>query len=361
MELILGSFIKNADWWWSAGIGALVAFLLTWFAIPAVVRISKHLNLFERNSSRGSHEGSIPTLGGVAIFGGIVVSGSIFLPAEIMPQYRIIIASMVLLFFVGVRDDLKSVKSKRKLLFQLIVALMITILGDVRITNFQGFLGIWEMSYIVSILFSVFVYVLIINGFNLIDGIDGLASGVAIVASITFAILFAVNREHIYSIEPIIITGSLLAFFIYNVFSRKNKIFLGDTGSLTIGFLIAVVTVYFIEIDRAEGHLHYIISVPAMTFAILVVPLFDTLRIFVIRAIRGQSPFAADRKHIHHRLLDLGCSHLKSTVIILSANLLIIGVALLLRDLKGYQIVLITLLISAGLSYIPVYLVERGK
>ncbi|MFC2090265.1 MraY family glycosyltransferase [Bacteroidota bacterium] len=360
-QLILTDIIQDLDWWILITLCFAGAFFITYISIPSIVSVSKKLDLFEKTKSRGSHSGAIPTLGGIAIFAGIVITGAVFFPHVIMDRYRYVLAALIVLFFTGAKDDLVYINPRNKLLAQIVVAIIVTVLGDFRITSFQGFLGIYDIPYVISIVFSIFVYIVIINGFNLIDGIDGLASGVAILVSVAFGILFILDDQVIHAYEPVVLAGSLLAFFIFNVFSKKNKIFLGDTGSLTVGFIVSVIAISFLECDHMENTSRIVKSVPAMTFGILIVPLFDTLRVFTIRMFEGKSPFSADRKHIHHRLLDMGFSHLKATLIILAANMVIIGTVFLFQNLRGSLLVIILLFLSAGLSYIPVYLVDRKR
>lgn len=359
MEFNFEVFIYQLPLWGFIVLSSFTAFLVTYVSIPAIADASKHLNVFEPKSSRGSHHGDVPTLGGVAIFIGIVISGTLFLPINIIEDYRYLFAALLILFVFGVRDDLLVLKPKNKFYIELLVALIATILGDIRITSFQGFLGVEEIPYLASVPFSVFVYIVIINGFNLIDGIDGLASGIAILVSLAFGALFLLNDDKSYAYAPFMLAGSLAAFFRFNVFSKKNKIFLGDTGSLTIGFLIATITITLLEQSSSGGVVHQLISVPALTIAILIVPLFDTLRVFILRILSGESPFQADRKHIHHRLLSMGYSHQKSTLLIMCSNLLIIGISLLFGALIGALNLLIVFIVAAGLSYIPIHIVDR--
>jgi len=362
MEIHLSYIIEDLPWWQLTLLGTVCAFIVTYLSIPAIVSVSKRLQLFEKTKSRGSHVGSVPTLGGVAIFAGFLMVGGILMPDSLIGHYRFVVAALVILFFIGVRDDLMGMDHRRKLIGQLLVAFIITVLGDLRISSFHGiFLFIEEVPYLVSVPFTVFVYIVIINGFNLIDGIDGLASGIAIVVSLAFGALFIVSGDYDLAFVPLMLTGSLLAFFRFNVFSKKNKIFFGDTGSMTIGLIIAVITIQFLECDQIGKGSFVINSSPALAFGILIVPLFDTVRVFLIRYLRGKSPFSADRLHIHHRLLDMGFSHLTSSLLIMAANLLIIAVILLLRNIEGLDLVVIIFFMAAFLSYIPIYLVDRRK
>jgi UDP-GlcNAc:undecaprenyl-phosphate/decaprenyl-phosphate GlcNAc-1-phosphate transferase len=359
MEFFLVDFIKNMPWWQLMIISTATAFFVTWYTVPVIVTVSKHLGFFEKNKKRGSHNGAVPTLGGVAIFSGIVIAAAIFSPEAIVYQYRYVLAALVILFFTGVKDDMIGIDPKKKLLAQIAVALVMILLADMRITTFHGFLGVEEIPYWVSVAFTIFLYLVIINGFNLIDGIDGLASGVAMLSSLAFGVLFIIAGGYDYAFQAFILIGALAAFFRFNVFSRKNKIFLGDTGSLTIGFIMSLITITFLECEHLGTISKSFGSIPVMAFGILIVPLFDTMRVFVIRSLRGESPFSADRKHIHHRLLDLGFSHLKATLLIIASNLIIIGSILIFRDLRGWILLIIVVGLAAGLSYIPIYLVDR--
>ncbi len=361
MEFALIDLINGLPWWQLLLIASLTSFSLTYITIPVIVVVSNRLGIYEKNKKRGSHNGSIPTLGGVAISFGIVIAAAFFTPVPVAHHDRYILAAIVILFFTGLKDDLLVIDPKKKLLAQIMSALVVILLADVRITTFHGFANIHEISYWVSVIFSVFLILVIINGFNLIDGIDGLSSGVAILTSVAFGTLFIFAGAYDSSFRAFILAGSLIAFFRFNLFSKENKIFLGDTGSLTIGFIMAIITINFLECKQVESISKFMTSLPVLAFGILIIPLFDTLRVFTIRIFRGESPLHADRKHIHHRLLTLGLSHLKATLIILSANLIILFLILIFRELSGIILVAIILFLAAGLSYIPVYLIYKQE
>jgi UDP-N-acetylmuramyl pentapeptide phosphotransferase/UDP-N-acetylglucosamine-1-phosphate transferase len=220
-------------------------------------------------------------------------------------------------------------------------------------------MGISEISYLGSILITILVVVFIINGFNLIDGIDGLASGIGIVASLFFGIWFFAAHYISYSIMCFALAGSLIAFFWFNVFGRKNKIFLGDTGSLIIGMIISVFTIRFLEYDLVVKHELHVQSAPAIIFGVLIIPLFDTLRIIFIRVMQGRSPFNADRQHVHHRMIELGNSHLRSTIIIVSVNLFFISISIAFQSLGVLWLIILQLLLASVLSSFLVFMVNR--
>jgi UDP-N-acetylmuramyl pentapeptide phosphotransferase/UDP-N-acetylglucosamine-1-phosphate transferase len=234
---------------------------------------------------------------------------------------------------MGVKDDILIIDPLKKFAGQIFAIVLVAFFADIRITNLYGLFNIEQLPYIVSLLLTFFVYIVIINSFNLIDGIDGLAAGTGILTSSIFGIWFWLNGNIAYTIFSFSITGSLLAFFYFNVFSKNNKLFLGDSGSLIIGLVIGVLTCRFLQPDSPGNGFGYIQSAPAVAIGILIVPLFDTFRVFILRIIQGKSPFVADKQHLHHCLLQLGNTHLQATLILLSVNLIFIVLSYLLQGI----------------------------
>jgi len=271
-----------------------------------------------------------------------------------------IIAGLVILLFIGLKDDMLMINPLKKLMGQITASGIIIVLGNIRIENFHGMFGIEGIPYIASIAFTIFVFLLIINGINLIDGIDGLASGIGIVISITLGTwLYTAGFIH-YAVMSYALAGSLIAFFYFNVFSNKNKIFLGDAGSLMIGLTISVLIIRFLNYQRISLEFN-IDSAPAFAFGILIIPFFDTLRVFILRILQGRSPFSADRQHTHHVLLDLGLSHFQATLALASTNLLIILISLGLQSLGNLELIGLQLLIVFSLSFLASWLLRRKR
>jgi len=338
------------------GIAALFSFLVTFFAIPAIVRVSVVKNLMANPNGRTSHFHPTPNLGGVAIFAGVIVSSVVFTGITTAHELKYIIAAMLIIFFVGLKDDLHPMAAYKKFLGQTIAILFILVPGDFHLSSLHGLFGIEELSYPLSLIITFVLFLALINSFNLIDGIDGLASGIGYLTSIFFGIVFLLAHHLAYAVMSFILSSSLLAFFYFNVFSKEHKIFLGDTGAMLIGLILAIFAVRFLNFESDALFLSQSQAAPAVLLCVLIVPIFDTARVFVLRILRGKSPFEADRTHIHHRLLDLSGSHLKATGIILLVNLIFIAMALLLRNINTELLVLIALALAAFLSYIPIYL-----
>jgi UDP-GlcNAc:undecaprenyl-phosphate/decaprenyl-phosphate GlcNAc-1-phosphate transferase len=327
-------------------LGLLLAFFITYIAIPSIVTVARVKGLCDMPNSRTSHKGATPTLGGVAIFSGFIITTVIIAGGYYKSELDYIICGLIILFMVGIKDDILVLDPKKKLAAQVLVSVLISVLADIRINNFYGLFGLNEIPYLVSILVTIFVFIVIINGFNLIDGIDGLASGVGILTSIAFGIWFWKTGNVAKTVMSFAFVGSLMAFFWYNVFSKKNKIFLGDTGSMIIGLIMAILTTRFLQLNQSVQGQMFFQSAPAVAFGVLIIPLFDTLRVFIIRIKQGKSPFAADSQHLHHCLLRLGLSHLKATSILLSVNLLFITMCFFFKDF-GIIWLMVTILLTA--------------
>lgn len=335
-----------------------IAFSITYIAIPSIVSVAQVKKLYDIPNARASHTQVTPLLGGIAIFAGLIISTTLFSIMGFGGELKYIIAGLIILFFVGIKDDILNIDPYKKLIAQVLVALLIAILGNVRITHLHGFLGIEEINYLFSILFTVFFYIVLTNGFNLIDGIDGLASGVGIITSTTFGTWFAITGHLSYAVMSFALVGALIAFFYFNVFNKRYKIFLGDTGSLILGFSIAVFAIRFMEYGLKTTGIARIESAHAVAFGILIIPLFDTFRVFMIRILQKKSPFTADKQHIHHRLLDLGFTHLKATLLLIAINLFFIGLSLILNQIGDLNLIGIQLFLASFLSYIMMILVR---
>ena len=302
----------------------IVSFLIVYVSIPSIVNVARIKGLFDEPGIRKCHFQKTPNLGGIAIFAAIIITTGLFLDARTNRELLYLLASLTVVFFIGIKDDILIIAPSKKLLGEIIAALILIVLGNLRFTSLHGFLGIYNIDYTSSVLLSCFVMIVIINGFNLIDGIDGLAAGIGILVSLTFGSWFFLIGSINYAVMCTIVSGALLAFFGFNVFGSVNKIFMGDTGSLIIGFIISVFVIQFNEANLTYTGPFSFQAAPAISFGFLIIPLFDTLRVFILRVSKGQSPFRPDMNHLHHRVLKLGFSHAEATVLISGVNIFFI-------------------------------------
>lgn len=315
---------------------AVIAFAFTAVSIPQIVNLAKAKGLFDKPDSRKLNLSVVPTLGGVAIFIGLTLG--ITLGGDGFPFFdlKFIFASILVTFFTGIKDDLVGISPRAKLMALTFSIIILAFFAKLRITHFYGLFGINEIGIIPSILITFFLGIVIINSLNLIDGIDGLAAAITIEISTVLGIWFSLIGLPEYALMSFSLAGSCLAFFIFNVFANKNKIFMGDTGSLLLGTMIFILAVKFNEFNASYTGDFAIKSVPAVLFGFLAYPLFDVLRVVFLRVfILKRSPFTADKNHIHHRLLLLGFNHLQATATIFATNALFIAGSLLLQKYLG--------------------------
>jgi UDP-N-acetylmuramyl pentapeptide phosphotransferase/UDP-N-acetylglucosamine-1-phosphate transferase len=332
------------------------SFAITWYSIPAIVRVSRLKYLFDEPNGRTSHKRATPTLGGIALFASMIISSMLFVNINVIPNFQYAIAGTVVMFFIGLKDDLVEISWKKKIVGEVIAALFLIVLGDYRFTNLHGFFGIHEINYIGSLLVTLFVMIGIVNAMNLIDGIDGLAAGLAAMAATCFGIWFYLDGQFEMTVICASLAGSLMAFIGFNVYGHENKIFMGDTGSLLLGYIMTFLVIVFNESNILKSSPWHVNNAPIISFAILFVPLYDTLRVMGSRILKRKSPFSPDRTHIHHKLLDLGFTHIQTTMMLLVLNGAFIFFIFMLQNLEIH--LLATILIFTGVikSLLPDYI-----
>jgi len=306
-------------------LGFLLGFGIVIFTIPPLIRVSNAKHLYDTPNERKVSKAIVPTLGGVAIFIGFILSTIIATDSYVFNELKYLIAAVILMFFIGLKDDLMDVSAYKKLSVEIATACILIVLGNFRFTNLQGVFGFHELNYATSFGITLFTMIGLINAFNLIDGIDGLASGISIVISLVFGSWFLLAGHSAYGIMCFSLAGSLIGFFIYNVFGKKNKIFMGDTGSLILGVVMVILAIKFNELNINQNLPYAIYAAPVVSIGILIIPIIDTLRVIFIRLAEKRSPFSPDMNHIHHNFLKLGLTHLQSTFFIVFINILFIA------------------------------------
>jgi len=315
--------------------------------------------------ARSSHLRKIPNLGGIAIFFSLGVCAPIF-AYELFDRYKFLFASFIILFFVGVMDDIMVLRAYKKLLAQILVSALVVIGSDVRIRNLFGLFGVYEINYYVSVLFSILTFIILINAFNLIDGIDGLAGSYTVVTSALFGISFfrlGPDNDPLVILCAILIAASL-GFLIYNLSNKRStKIFMGDTGSMILGFLLAFTGISFIDIFIAKKDevFYHLQSAPVIAVAILILPIIDTLTVIITRIYHKKSVLSPDKNHIHHKLLNLGLTHKRSTAYIIFYFLFIITLIYFFRHFNVNQLLIITLTLGFIGAYLPIFLLRFKK
>lgn len=335
-----------------------LAFGITFFAIPIIIEVARRKKLFDEPDERKVHKMVIPTLGGLGIFGGFILATLIGAPVG-STELQYYVAAAIVIFFLGIKDDILVLSPAKKFIGQLVAAGIIIKFGGVQISNMHGFLGLTSIPHVASIVLTLFTIIVIINSFNLIDGVDGLAGSLGLLTALIFGSYFFYAGQLMYAVMALSLAGSLVGFLIYN--SSPAKIFMGDTGSLLIGLINSILVVKFINIAGSPSVAFPLESAPAIGFAILIVPLFDTLRVFALRIVSRRSPFSPDRNHVHHFLLKLGFSHRKITMLCVGSNIGFIVLAYFLRNLGTTTVIGILLAISCTLIAIIYYSDPKKK
>ncbi|RDV11789.1 undecaprenyl/decaprenyl-phosphate alpha-N-acetylglucosaminyl 1-phosphate transferase [Pontibacter diazotrophicus] len=318
------------------------------FAVPSIIRVAHLKNILDAPNLRTVHAELTPRLGGLAMFAGFMSALTIF--TSLGNGVQQLLASCIILFFIGLKDDLITISALKKFSVQLLATGIVMFMADIRITGFQGIFGIGELPIGLSYAFTFLVIIGITNSINLIDGLDGLAGTLVLIAACTFGLyfyLFGGTAYNNYAAVAFCLIGGVLGFLRYNF--HKATIFMGDTGSLLCGFIISVLAIQFIEM-RPEP------ASPAVALGILFVPLFDTLRVSFIRIMKGSSPFIPDKNHVHHRLLAMGFNQITTVLILAMINMLVIVFVVSFGDWGNLEILMVLFAFSVVLSvFLGVY------
>ncbi len=324
----------------------VISAVIGWIAIPNIIVISKRKRLFDAPNERKVHTQAIPRLGGISFLPGMMFSFCVALgvryltgnPLDVAFEESFFIdflfftAGLILLFFIGMADDLVGISYKNKFIVQILAALLLTA-GDGTIHNLHGLFGVWEIPNVLGVFITVLVTVGLVNAYNLIDGVDGLCSGLGAIALTILSGWFFYNNISVYAMLGAGMLGTLVVFFLYNVRGLRLKIFMGDGGSLMLGYTIAFLGLKFYNFNFNPDFFNTP-NVPVLALSVVFIPVFDTVRVFTERILRGKSPFYPDKTHVHHLFLKIGYTHLQSTGLILIVAMLFVIFNFLFQDMN---------------------------
>lgn len=335
----------------------ILSFIITYFSIPSIIQVAKIKHLFDEPDHRKKHKRIVPTLGGLSIFAGIAISVLLFVDIQLFHELQFILVAILILFFLGIKDDIVILSPYTKFIGQFICGIIICWFGDIRITSFGGVFGISELPTEFSIIFSILTFMVIVNSFNLIDGIDCLCGTIGFIVTAAFGAWFYKAGFFQPLILALALMGSLLAFLRFNI--TPAKIFMGDTGSLLIGLVVSVLALKFISLNHIAPTINRLPAAPVLAIGILIIPLYDLLRVFSVRIIRKKSPFHPDRIHVHHKLLDLGLTHMQATSILGLINILFIVFIFIFQNLGLTTLLICIFIIATILTLILSFLVKK--
>jgi UDP-N-acetylmuramyl pentapeptide phosphotransferase/UDP-N-acetylglucosamine-1-phosphate transferase len=320
--------------------------LLSFLLMPLLTRFLRRRQVLDVGGRRKIHKGFIPSMGGIIICVAFLLAILLWVPINDIIYLRFEFAAIALVFFTGIRDDIEPLRPMHKLLVQIIAAGMVVIAGDIRVVSFYGLLGIEELpiwlSYCGSMLFIIFIT----NAFNLIDGVDGLAGSIAVAALSFLCFWFYGACYQSDALQLACIVGAVIGFLYYNW--QPASIFMGDTGSLVIGFILSVSTLTFISVNGKlpYDHAYKLPAVLGAGVAVVLLPAFDTIRVFILRLRQGKSPFLPDKQHIHHVVLRIVHTHARTAHLMLLGYILVAGQVLLAsRFLPDWLLLLLIIVV----------------
>lgn len=303
----------------------LISAILVGWIHPKIVQIAILKNIVDQPDARKLQRQPVPVLGGVAVFFGIVAGiGSMYdiVNTEVL---MIVVLAMMAMLYTGTMDDILSLSPKLRFLIEIVVMLLLITYGGYSVNNFHGLWGIGRIPEWAAIILTLFASIGIINAINLIDGVNGLSSGFCILACSLFGVLFLLSGNISMTILATASAGALIPFFFHNVFGKTSRMFIGDGGTLVMGIVMSVFVISTLRTQSFPArYVHENIGLIPFTLAVLSVPVFDTLRVMFTRILKGKSPFKPDKTHLHHIFIQLGCSHIMTTLAILSLSLLVV-------------------------------------
>lgn len=333
---------------------ALVSYFINHFFSKKVLRIALRKRLFAEQSARSSHQEPTPAFGGISIFIVVMITLLLTIGVGFENSIGFTLASCFILFILGLKDDLFGVSPRIKFFTQILAAILFVMNPDFELGHLSGFIGIGNISSNWAYFIGIFFIVALVNAFNLIDGIDGLSGMTAIVSFTVFGVYFFVNDHYAYSIFCTTLIGALTSFLTFNFAKPGGKMFMGDSGALVVGFLIATFALHILELQPQNTFAgFYPKNAPLFVLSVLIIPVLDTARIILIRLSNGQRPWRADRSHLHHVLLDLGYNHKQATARLIGLQVFAIVGILLINALNN--IALHCYLIALYLSSVMVF------
>jgi UDP-N-acetylmuramyl pentapeptide phosphotransferase/UDP-N-acetylglucosamine-1-phosphate transferase len=326
------------------------AFLIGFLLTPIVILVLKKMELMDSPGGRKIHSGFIPSMGGISFVIATFIAVLSWLDAQYIMEIRFLLAAFGLMFFVGLRDDMVNMSAFQKLAGQFIAAYLVVVMADIRFTSLYGFMGIYDLPLWISYGLSFFTILVLTNSFNLIDGLDGLAGSISLVTFLFLGWWFFEADLMSYAVFSLILVGAVLSFLVYNW--HPAKIFMGDTGSLSLGFALSVLTVLFIDKNGTMASFEgWKFNAPiASGVALMIIPIYDTSRIFIKRTMNGKSPMAPDKSHVHHFLLRMGLRHDQVTITLVLIKCAFIGLIFLGAGLNDYILLPIVILGAIALG-----------
>ena len=343
----------------------IAVFLVGWIH-PKLVKIALLKNIVDNPDARKLQRTPVPVLGGVAVFFGVVIAIGCMSNAVDCSRLPVVIMAMMAMLYTGTMDDILNLSPALRFLIEIITVSLLIFVGGYCINDFHGLWGVGQFSAWYAVPLTVFAAVGIINAINLMDGVNGLSSGYCIMACIIFGTLFFLAGDGAMTILAVVSVGALIPFFLHNVFGKTSKMFIGDGGTLVMGTVMSVFVISMLRTGSSvTAYVGPGVGMVPFTLAVLSVPVFDTLRVMSTRMLKGSSPFRPDKTHLHHMFIDLGCSHVATTLAILGLNMSVVlcwwalEVSGFSIAVQLYAVVAMGLLVTSGLYHFMQWHIRR--
>ena len=299
----------------------ITAMLLTFWMHPLIVRLARQRHILDEPDERKLQKAPIPVMGGIAVFWSLVVGTA--LTSLFFNSYALFpsIAAITVMLYIGALDDLIGLSPILRMVIEALTIAFVCWMCQVNLNSFHGLFGIWNLPVWISAPLSIFCGIGIINAINMIDGVDGLSSGFCIIACIIFGFVFGWSHHGTMTVLAVLFAGSMVPFFLHNLFGKTSKMFIGDAGTLMMGITMVIFVLHICDAGSLVSRYFPTMGLVAFTISVLSVPIFDTLRVMTGRILKGTSPFHADKSHLHHLFIEMGFSHFGTTISVLLLNL----------------------------------------
>ena len=332
-------------------LATLSAFSVGLLVTPILIKFLRRMKIGDSPGGRKIHKSFIPSMGGISFVIAVAVSLATWGWQFPLPDIRYLLGAIGLMFFVGLSDDLIELKATHKLLGQMVAVTLVVVASDIRIRDLHGFLGIGELNIIISYAFSAFTLLVLTNAFNLIDGLDGLAGTMACIVFALLGSWFLIHGLESYALLSFTFLGGILGFLVFNW--HPAKIFMGDTGSLTLGFTMGALIIAFMERNSGlpEGSFLKFEPVFSVGVALMIFPLYDMARVFTRRISQGKAPMSPDKSHVHHFLMRMGLRHDQVTLILVGLQFVFIFLVFILRDFSDHLVLSLISILAIVLGY----------
>ena len=329
----------------------LSSFVVGILFFPVLISVLQRYQISDTPGGRKIHLSKIPSMGGIGFVVAIGMAMAIWGWEYPKVETPYLLGAISIMFFVGLRDDMVELTASKKILGQLIAVVLVVVIADIRIKGFHGFLGIGEFNLFTSYVFSSFTLLALTNAFNLIDGLDGLAGTIACIVFSLLGVWFYYQGYFSYAILSFTFLGGVIAFMVFNW--HPAKIFMGDTGSLTLGFTMGTLVIAFMEynVELPFGNFWKFESAFSAGVALMMFPLYDMARVFIRRISQGKGPMTPDKSHVHHFLMRMGLKHDQVAILLGAIQLSIIVLVICLREYSDNIVLPIIVGISMALGY----------